>query len=109
MKRVHQYEGPTTEPSPVIKTTSSKRKRSPEEGQRTKRAKVEKVAKISAEQQLQQRREEMTRQFLSKKQHIIDILTELSGPNDLRDDIQLTKEVVGLHDICTSFRDAFGG
>jgi len=71
--------------------------------------KVAKVAKPSAEQQLQQRRDQMTQRFLNKKQHIIDILTKLAGPNDLGDDIQLTKEVVGLHDICANYRESFGG
>jgi len=39
----------------------------------------------------------------------IDILNNLSNPNDLQDDIQLTKEVVGLHEICTKFRANYGG
>ncbi|KAF1849510.1 uncharacterized protein K460DRAFT_279188 [Cucurbitaria berberidis CBS 394.84] len=112
MKRVHQYEGPTTEPSPptmqgqaLRKPTSRKRKASTEDVSE----KRQKVVKLSAEQQRQQRRDGLTQEFLSKKQHIISILTNLSGPSDLRDDIQLTKEVVGLHDICTKYREAFGG
>jgi phosphoenolpyruvate-protein kinase (PTS system EI component) len=111
MKRVHQYDGPTTEPSPPVqgqtarKPTSRKRKASTEEAGE-KRAKV---VKLTAEQQRQQRREALTKEFLSKKQHIIEVLTNLSTPSDLGDDIQLTKEVVGLHDICTQYRDVFGG
>jgi hypothetical protein len=111
MKRVHQYEGPTTEPSPPVqgqalrKSASRKRKASAEE---TNEKRV-KVIKLTAEQQRQQRREALTNDFNSKKQHIIDILASLSAPSDLGDDIQLTKEVVGLHDICTQYRDVFGG
>lgn len=112
MKRVHQYDGPTTEPSPPHmsgqasrKTTSRKRKASTEDAGE----KRQKAAKISAEQQRQQAREQLAQQFLSKKQQIINILNDLSNPNDLRDDIQLTKEVVGLHDICTKFRENYGG
>jgi hypothetical protein len=112
MKRVHQYDGPTTESSPTAtsgqvprKTISRKRKASTEESGE----KRQKVVKITAEQQRQQAREQMTQQFLSKKQVLIDILNNLSSPNDLRDDIQLTKEVVGLHDICAKYRENYGG
>jgi phosphoenolpyruvate-protein kinase (PTS system EI component) len=112
MKRVHQYDGPTTEPSPPTmpgqvqrKPTSRKRKASTEETAE----KRQKTAKVTAEQQRQQARELLGQQFLSKKKQIIDILNNLSNPNDLRDDIQLTKEVVGLHDICTKFRENYGG
>ena len=112
MKRVHQYDGPTTEPSPPAmqgqvqrKPVSRKRKASTEDVSE----KRQKAVKLSAEQQRQQRRDALTQEFLSKKQHIIGILTNLSGPSDLRDDIQLTKEVVGLHDICTKYREVFGG
>jgi hypothetical protein len=112
MKRVHQYDGPTTELSPTTtsgqaqrKTVSRKRKASTEETGE----KRQKVAKITAEQQRQQAREQMTQQFLSKKQLLIDILNNLSSPNDLQDDIQLTKEVVGLHDICAKYRENYGG
>ncbi|KAJ5023531.1 hypothetical protein J3E72DRAFT_387308 [Bipolaris maydis] len=111
MKRVHQYDGPTTEPSPPVqgqatrKSSSRKRKASAEESGE-KRAKV---VKLTAEQQRQQRREALSKEFLAKKQHIIEVLTNLSNPSDLGDDIQLTKEVVGLHDICTQYRDVFGG
>jgi hypothetical protein len=112
MKRVHQYDGPTTESSPTAtsgqvprKAVSRKRKASAEDSGE----KRQKVAKITAEQQRQQAREQMTQQFLSKKQLLIDILSNLSSPNDLRDDIQLTKEVVGLHDICAKYRENYGG
>ncbi|KAI1516041.1 hypothetical protein L13192_05064 [Pyrenophora tritici-repentis] len=110
MKRVHQYDGPTTEPSPVQgqaarKSASRKRKASAEEPTE----KRVKVVKLTAEQQRQQRRDALSKDFLTKKQHIIDILTNLTTPSDLGDDIQLTKEVVGLHDICTQYRDVFGG
>ncbi|CAO2651814.1 Nn.00g000970.m01.CDS01 [Neocucurbitaria sp. VM-36] len=112
MKRVHQYDGPTTEPSPTTvqgqvsrKPVSRKRKASSEDVNE----KRQKAVKLSAEQQRQQRCDVLTQEFLTKKQHIIGILTNLSGPSDLRDDIQLTKEVVGLHDICTKYREVFGG
>ncbi|KAH6483035.1 hypothetical protein HBI55_226700 [Parastagonospora nodorum] len=112
MKRVHQYDGPTTEPSPPTmagqsqrKPVSRKRKASAEETGE----KRHKVVKITAEQQRQQARDQLAQQFLSKKQQIIDILSNLSNPNDLRDDLQLTKEVVGLHDICAKFRENYGG
>lgn len=111
MKRVHQYDGPTTEPSPPVqgqvqrKPVNRKRKASTEDVTE----KRQKVIKLSAEQLRQQRREALTSEFLGKKQHIIDILTNLSSPSDLMDDIHLTKEVVGLHDICTQYRESFGG
>jgi hypothetical protein len=112
MKRVHQYDGPTTESSPTAtsgqvprKAVSRKRKASTEDSGE----KRQKVAKVTAEQQRQQAREQMTQQFLSKKQLLIDIISNLSSPNDLRDDIQLTKEVVGLHDICAKYRENYGG
>jgi hypothetical protein len=112
MKRVHQYDGPTTESSPTTtsgqpqrKPVSRKRKASTEETGE----KRQKVAKFTAEQQRQQAREQMTQQFLSKKQLLIDMLNNLSSPIDLQDDIQLTKEVVGLHDICAKYRENYGG
>lgn len=111
MKRVHQYDGPTTEPSPPTqgpaqrKTINRKRKASAE----AVSEKRQKVVKVSAEQQRQQRRDALIQEFLSKKQHIIDVLKNLSSPSDLGDDIQLTKEVFGLHDICTQYRDSYGG
>jgi hypothetical protein len=112
MKRVHQYDGPTTEPSPPTmsgqvqrKTVTRKRKASTEESSE----KRQKAAKITAEQQRQQAREQLEQQFLSKKQQLIDILNKLSSPNDLQDDIQLTKEVFGLHEISTKFRENYGG
>jgi hypothetical protein len=112
MKRVHQYDGPTTEPSPPAmpgqgqrKTINRKRKASTEETSE----KRQKAAKITAEQLRQQARDQLAQQFAIKKQHIIDILNNLSNPNDLQDDIQLTKEVVGLHEICTKFRANYGG
>ncbi|KAH7092226.1 hypothetical protein FB567DRAFT_545409 [Paraphoma chrysanthemicola] len=112
MKRVHQYDGPTTEPSPPAmpgqaqrKTLNRKRKASTEDANE----KRQKAAKITAEQLRQQARDQLAHQFAMKKQHIIDILTNLTNPNDLQDDIQLTKEVVGLHEICTKFRANYGG
>lgn len=111
MKRVHQYDGPTTEPSPPgqgqpqRKPMSRKRKASSEDSIE----KRQKVAKISAEQLRQEQREKLVKEFLCKKQHIIDILTSLTNPGDLGDDIQLTKEVVGLHDIGTQYRENHGG
>lgn len=112
MKRVHQYDGPTTEPSPP--TTQGQAPRKPVSRKRKSSAddvneRRHKVVKVSIEQQRQQRRNVLKQEFLSKKQHIIEILTNLGEPNDLRDDIQLTKEVVGLHDICTKYREVFGG
>lgn len=113
MKRVHDYTGPTTEPSPPAiqgqtqgsrKTTTRKRKATSEEGLERR----QKVSKPTPQQQLQLRREQLHQSFLSKKQSIIDILTKLSGPSDLRDDIQLTKEVVRLHDISDEFRKSSG-
>lgn len=112
MKRVHQYDGPTTEPSPPVqgqsqrKPVSRKRKASSDDVVVEKR---QKVVKPSAEQLRQQRREALSKEFLSKKQHIIDILSNLSSPSDLGDDIQLTKEVLGLHEICTQYRNSYGG
>jgi hypothetical protein len=86
------------------KPVSRKRKASEETGE-----KRQKAAKISAEQARQQAREQLEQQFLSKKQQLIDILNKLSGPSDLQDDIQLNKEVFGLHEISTKFREDYGG
>ncbi|KAF2822208.1 hypothetical protein CC86DRAFT_385904 [Ophiobolus disseminans] len=112
MKRVHQYEGPTTEPSPpttagqIQRKPASRKRKAPSEETSEKR---QKAAKISAEQLRQQARDQLAQQFLSKKQQIIDILNNLNDPNDLRDDLQLTKEVFGLHEISTKFRENYGG
>ncbi|KAF2796009.1 hypothetical protein K505DRAFT_323658 [Melanomma pulvis-pyrius CBS 109.77] len=113
MKRVHDFTGPTNEPSPPApsqaptsrKTLSRKRKSTADDGSE----KRQKVPKPTAQQQLEQRRGRLQADFLSKKQNIINILTKLSGPNDLRDDIQLTKEVVLLHDISAEFKKSIGG
>lgn len=84
----------------------SRKRKAPTEDMSEKR---QKVVKPSAEQQRQQRREALTQEFQNKRKHIIDLLNNLGGPCDLRDDNQLTKEALGLHDICSQFRDAFGG
>ncbi|KAL1655511.1 hypothetical protein SLS61_001975 [Didymella pomorum] len=106
MKRVHQFEGPTTEPSPPLqgqvprKPVSRKRKASAEDFSE----KRQKVIKLTAEQQLQQRRDQLAQDFASKKQHIIDFLTNLTGPNELSDDLKLSQDVMALHDISTKFK-----
>lgn len=112
MKRVHQFEGPTTEPSPPTmqgqaqrKPMSRKRKASAEDITE----KRQKVVKLTAEQQLQRRREQLAQDFVSKKQHIIDFLTNLAGPNELSDDLKLSQDVMALHDISTKFRSSYGG
>jgi hypothetical protein len=114
MKRVHDFTGPTTEPSPPApqgqggagrKNTGRKRKSTADESGE----KRQKVTKPTFQQQLQQRRGQLQDAFLSKKQNIINILTNLGGPNDLGDDIQLTKEVVGLHEISAEFKKTLGG
>ncbi|XPS78928.1 hypothetical protein M3J09_010925 [Ascochyta lentis] len=112
MKRVHQFEGPTTEPSPPTmqgqaqrKPVSRKRKASAEDATE----KRHKVIKLTAEQQLQQRRDQLAQDFLNKKQHIVDFLTNLTGPNELSDDLKLSQDVMALHDISTKFRSSFGG
>ncbi|KAH8722731.1 hypothetical protein GQ44DRAFT_741510 [Phaeosphaeriaceae sp. PMI808] len=112
MKRVHQYDGPTTEPSPPTmsgqaqrKPVSRKRKASTEDvGE-----KRQKAPKVTAEQQRQQARDQLKDEFLGKKQEIIDMLNSLNSPDDLRENIQLHKEVVGLHDICTKYREHYDG
>ena len=111
MKRVHQFEGPTTEASPIMqgqaqrKPVSRKRKASAEDITE----KRPKVVKLTAEQQLQQRREQLATDFASKKQHIIDFLSNLTGPNELSDDLKLSQDVMALHDISTKFRSSYGG
>jgi hypothetical protein len=113
MKRVHDFTGPTTEPSPPApsqapanrKSISRKRKSTADEPTE----KRQKVVKPTAQQQLEQKRGRLQADFLSKKNLLIDILTNLSGPTDLRDDIQLTKEVVQLHDISAEFKKSLGG
>jgi hypothetical protein len=112
MKRVHQYDGPTTETSassvqgqPQRKPVSRKRKSGAEESTE----KRQKVVKISLEEQLQQRRDQLAQEFLSKKQNIISFLADLAGPSDLHDDIHLSQEVMELHGICNKFRSSYGG
>ncbi|KAF2278732.1 uncharacterized protein EI97DRAFT_217765 [Westerdykella ornata] len=114
MKRVHDYSGPGAEapvPAPLGQTAAPrksagrKRKSTAEEGAE----KRQKVTKPTLQQQLQQRRGQLQEAFLAKKQNIINILAELGGPNDLDGDIQLTKEVVGLHEISAEFKKTFGG
>ena len=110
MKRVHDYTGPTTEPSPPAPpaqrkaVTRKRRSTADEAGERR-----QKVAKPTPQQQLQQRRNQLKESFLSKKQNIIDILSKLGGPTDLSNDIQLTKEVVGLHEISDEYKKILGG
>ena len=109
MKRVHDFTGPTTEPSPPAptqtpvnrKSISRKRKLTADEGSEKRL----KVARLTAQQQLEQRRSRLQADFLNKKQNIINLLTNLSGPNDLKDDIELTKEVMDLHNISREFKD----
>lgn len=112
MKRVHDYTGPTTEPSPPApqptvqrKANARKRKSAADEGGE----KRQKMIKPTAQQQTQQRRDKLQEAFLSKKQSIINILTNLGGPNDLLDDLQLTKEVVGLHELSAEYKKSLGG
>jgi hypothetical protein len=112
MKRVHQYDGPTTETSassvqghPHRKPVSRKRK----SGAVESTEKRQKVVKISLEEQLQQRRDQLAQEFLSKKQNIISFLADLAGPSDLQDDIHLSQEVMELHGICNKFRSSYGG
>ncbi|KAF2014924.1 hypothetical protein BU24DRAFT_463663 [Aaosphaeria arxii CBS 175.79] len=111
MKRVHDYTGPTTEPSPPVqpapgnrKGMSRKRKSTADEGTE----KRQKVAKPTPQQQAQMRRRQLQDDFLNKKQNIIDILSNLGGPNDLGNDIQLTKEVVDLHEISAEYKKSLG-
>ena len=113
MKRVHDFTGPTTEPSPpappapsATRKPSSRKRKSVGDEPTEKR---QKVVKPSPEQQLQLLRNQLQEAFSSKKQSIIDILASLGGPNDLGDDIQLTKEVVGLHEISAKFKKSLGG
>ncbi|KAF2658619.1 hypothetical protein K491DRAFT_737769 [Lophiostoma macrostomum CBS 122681] len=112
MKRVHDYTGPT-EPSPPVqparvggkrRMTAHKRKSTADEAGE----KRQKVAKLTAQQQLMQQRERLQGEFLKKKDDIIRILSNLGGPNELGDDIQLTKEVVGLHEISTKYKGLGG-
>jgi hypothetical protein len=112
MKRVHDYTGPT-EPSPPAqparvggkrRMTAHKRKSTADEAGE----KRQKVAKLTAQQQLMQQRERLQEEFLQKKGDIIRILSNLGGPNELGDDIQLTKEVVGLHEISTKYKGLGG-
>jgi len=114
MKRVHDYTGPTTEPSPPTQQGQGGANRKANPRKRKSMAdevgeKRQKVTKPTPQQQLQQRRGQLQEAFVSKKRNIINILSNLGGPNDLGDDIQLTKEVVGLHEISAEFKKSFGG
>ncbi|KAF2122796.1 hypothetical protein BDV96DRAFT_608666 [Lophiotrema nucula] len=111
MKRVHDYTGPTTEPSPPHaepaasrKSNSRKRKSTADEGTERRH----KVAKPTPQQQLQQKREHLQQTFLSKKQELINILAILNGPVDLNEDNQLHKEIDQLIDISSEFKKSLG-
>ncbi|KAF2710154.1 hypothetical protein K504DRAFT_252767 [Pleomassaria siparia CBS 279.74] len=112
MKRVHDFTGPTTEPSPAPtpaptarKNISRKRKSTAEEiGE-----KRQKVAKQTAQEALEQHRKQLQADFMTKRQHIINTLIQLASPDDLREDLQLTKEVMRLHDLATDFKKSSGG
>ncbi|KAF2269847.1 hypothetical protein CC78DRAFT_564528 [Lojkania enalia] len=111
MKRVHDYTGPTTESSPPQGQAGTTRKANSRKRKTTAEEPVErraKVAKPTPQQQLQQKREQLQRTFSDKKQSIINILSTLSGPNDLRDDQQLYKEIVQLHEISAEFKKSTG-
>ncbi|KAF2470220.1 uncharacterized protein BDR25DRAFT_325885 [Lindgomyces ingoldianus] len=110
MKRVHDWTGPTAELSPPVTTgstrkhTTRKRRSTADEGTERRH----KITKPDPQKQLQQRRQQLKQDFLSKKQSIINMLTNLTGPNDLMEDIQLTKEVILLHDISTEYKKSLG-
>jgi hypothetical protein len=111
MRRVHQFDGPTDAAPGMPGQPKSKplsRKRRAEAEAEESNEKRQKVAKISAEQLLQQRRDHLAQEFLNKKQHIINFLAGLTSPSDLRDD-HLNQEVTLLHGICENFRSSHGG
>lgn len=113
MKRVHDFTNPVAEPSPPApaapkaKSTNRKRKSTADEGGE----KRQKVTKPTLQQQLAQRRVKLQEDFLAKKQNIVSILSNLGGPNDLRDDIhiQLNKEILSLHEMSAEFKKNLGG
>ncbi|KAF2740230.1 hypothetical protein EJ04DRAFT_508225 [Polyplosphaeria fusca] len=111
MKRVHDYTGPTTEPSPPASTkagekakVSRKRKSTADEGTEKRL----KVSKPTPQQMLQQKRELLQQNFLSKKQSLINVLAILNGPTDLKDDQQLHKEIDLLIEISTEYKKSLG-
>ncbi|KAF2181998.1 hypothetical protein K469DRAFT_691617 [Zopfia rhizophila CBS 207.26] len=109
MKRVHDWTGPAEQSPPVQpgqlgakrQSTSRKRKLTAEEASERRH----KVAKPTPQQLAQQRRGQLQEDFQRKKESIIQILKNLTGPNDLRDDIQLSKEVIILHDISSKYKN----
>jgi hypothetical protein len=113
MKRVHDFTGPTTEPSPPAqqgqpvtrKTTPRKRKSAADEPSE----KRQKVMKPTREQLALQRRNQLQEDFLSKKQEIIAFLSNLGDPGDFGDGLQLSKGVYGLQEIAAAFKKHVGG
>lgn len=112
MKRVHDFSGPTTEPSPPAhqpgparKSVSRKRKAPADEAGEKRSTKV---TKLSAQQQLQRRREALQEAFLNKKQGLMEALAKMNGPSDLGDDAGLDKEVAALCDLATDFKKLNG-
>lgn len=112
MKRVHDFSGPTTEPSPPApqpgparKSVSRKRKATADEAGDKRSSKV---TKLTAQQQLQRRREALQDAFLGKKQQLMEALTKLAGPNDLGEDAGLDKEIAALCNLATDFKKLNG-
>ncbi|KAF2743404.1 hypothetical protein M011DRAFT_471349 [Sporormia fimetaria CBS 119925] len=110
MRRVHDYACPTTVPSPpgqqaARKGASRKRKATGDDsGERPTKA-----MKPTPQQQLQAKRGQLQAAFLTKKQNLINMLANLTGPSDLSDELQLAKEVFSLHEISTEFKKTTGG
>lgn len=111
MKRVHDFTGPTTEPSPPsqqagpMRKSASRKRKSTVDDAGEKRTRV---TKLSAQQQLQRRRDALHDAFLSKKQTLIDALAALASPADLDTAAALDKEIMALHDLATDFKKLNG-
>lgn len=111
MKRVHDYTGPTTEPSPPVsakagdKLKASRKRKSTADESAEKR---QKVAKQTQEELLQKQRERLQQSFLAKKQALISLLAVLNGPADLKDDHDFHKEIDQLIGISTDYKKSLG-
>ncbi|KAF2005740.1 hypothetical protein P154DRAFT_318026 [Amniculicola lignicola CBS 123094] len=113
MKRVHDYTGPTTELSPpVTQAPSSNRRGTTRKRKSTTDATSERRVKAQRLSALQEQRNitraNLNQKFLNKKADIVKILSNLQGPEDLKDALQLSKEVMALQEISNEFKTVGG-
>jgi hypothetical protein len=111
MKRVHDYTGPTTEPSPPASNKSGEKSKVTRKRKSTADEGAEKRLKVSRptpQQLLQQKRDQLQQEFLSKKQTLISALAVLNGPADLKDVKELHTDIDLLIGITREYNQSSG-